>query len=509
MSSVSNRIVKNSIFLYIRLILSTAIAFIVVRLLLQSLGKVDYGIYSILAGAIAMFQMVNGTLVSSTMRFIVCAEGEQDEKKKNRIFNLVMRLHLWLGVIVALAMEISFLFFWDRLFNIPADRTLSAKVVYQFMAISVFVTFVSNPYEALIISHEKMLFFAVWGIVQSLGKLILSIILFIYARDRLILYGFGMMMIFCVFALWRWLFCRRFKESRISLKQKVDIHEIKSIFSYSGWVFCGNVSNTVLTSGSSLLLNRFFGVLVNAAEGVSAQISGQLSIFATTVMQAVNPVIMKYESAQNENQAIALSCTSSKMIGYIYIVMLVPFLYEADFVLTLWLKDVPDYTVVFARLTVIRILFTLLSTPFVTYLNATGHIRNFEICDTLIHFGTLFASYLWLKFGGTPVVVYVSLLICVITRMVFRVFWVGKESSFRQKDFWFGVFGRCISIGLMVMSLIYPVYAFIHNNWIRLFAVCGCSVVLVSVAVWFFGLSSKEQIAIRNLIKTSKLFSLA
>ena len=507
MSSVSKRIVKNSVFLYIRLILSTAIAFIVVRLLLQSLGEVDYGVYSILAGAIAMFQMVNGTLVSSTMRFIVCAEGEKNEEKKNRIFNLVMRLHLWLGLIVALAMEICFLFFWEKVFNIPADRTLSAKVVYQFMALSVFVTFVSNPYEALIISHEKMLFFAIWGIVQSFGKLFLSIILFIYAGDRLILYGFGMMMIFCVFALWRWLFCRRFKESKISLKQKVDIHEIKSIFFFSGWVFCGNVSNTVLTSGSSLLLNRFFGVLVNAAEGVSAQISGQLSIFATTVMQAVNPVIMKYESARNEDQAIVLSCTSSKMIGYIYIMMLVPFLYETEFVLTLWLKDVPDYTIIFCRLAVIRVLFTLLSTPFVTYLNATGHIRNFEISDALIHLGTLFASYIWLKSGGTPVIVYISLLICVIVRMVLRVFWVGKESSMKQRDFWVGVFGRCVLIGMTVMIMIYPVCAFIHNNWIRLFAVCGSSVVLVLVAVWFFGLSSKEQIAIRSLIKTLKLFS--
>ena len=504
MSSVSKRIVKNSLFLYFRLAYSTIAAFVVIRLLLQSLGEVNYGIYSILAGAVAMFQMVNGTLVTSTMRFIVCAEGEQDEEKKSRIFNLALRVHLWMALLVALAMEIGFLFFWERIFNIPAERVAAAKIVFQFMVVLTFCNTLTNPYEALIISHERMAFFALWGIVQATGKLLLSLVLFYFVGDRLILYGAGMLAIFGGAALWRVLFCRKFPESRVVLGRKIDLAELRALFLFSGWTFCGNVSNAVLTSGNSLLLNHFFGVLVNAAEGVAAQISGQLSIFATTIMQAVNPVIMKYESSNNTDRALSLTCMSSKFIGLVFLFMAIPFLFEADFVLSIWLKEVPEYAVVFCRLAVIRVVFTLLSTPFVTYLNATGNIRNFELTDGAVHILTLVAGFVWLKFGGAPVTVYICVLICVIVRMACRIFWVVRNSGFDPKDFLIGCLGRCALVGGVVSLLLWPLMEFMDNGWMRFFAVCVSSVLLMAIAIWFLGVTQRERQLLLDLVKRKR-----
>lgn len=500
MGNVANRIAKNSLFLYGRLIFTTAVSLIAVRLLLQTLGVADYGIFNLISGVIAMLQVLNGTMTASTMRFIVCAEGEHDDVKKIRVFNLALQIHFWMAVIIVAAMQFCFFFLWDHFFNLPMDRVFAAKVVFQFMVIVSFCTIVTNPYEAVIIAHERMFFFSLWGILQSAGKLLLCIALFFWGADRLLFYGFGMMLVLGGTAFGRMFYCRQFPESRICLHCQMDKKEVLQMFSFSGWTFCGNVSNTIVASGSSILLNRFFGVLVNAAEGVSMQISGQLSVFATTIMQAVNPVIMKYESSKNQSAALKIACSSCRFTVYIFLFLALPFLFEVDFVLQIWLKDVPEYTAVFCRLTVIRCVFTLLSNPFVTYLNATGKIKRYEVTESILHLGTLIFSYLLLLAGAPPIAVYVMLLLCVFARMISRIFWMTKETTFDAKDFWIDCFGRFVVITSVVLLGTLPVFYFVRNPVARFFSVCTTSSLLMILSIWRFGLTINEQQGIKELL---------
>ncbi len=506
MSDVTKRIAKNSLFLYGRLFFTTAVSLIAVRLLLQALGATDYGIFSIISGVIAMLQLLNGTMATATMRFIVCAEGEHDAIKQNRIFNLAMRIHFVMALIIALSMEFCFFFLWDKLFNLPLERVFAAKVVFQYMVFISFCSISTNPYESVIIAHERMIFFSLWGIFQAAGKLALCIALFYWGADRLLFYGFGMMLVLSGTAVWRITYCRQFPESRIRLSCPIKKQELLQIFSFSGWSFCGNVSDTIACTGSSILLNRFFGVLVNAAEGISSQISGQLAIFATTVMQAINPVIMKYESSNNQSAALKIANCSCRFTIFIFLFFAMPFLFEIDFIMRLWVKNVPEYTAVFCRLTVIRSAFILLSNPFVTYLNATGKIKGFEVTDCFLHFGTLLASYLLLLAGMPPPAVYVALLVCCLVRLITRVFWAARAGNFAQSDFWIGCFGRAATICAIVLLGTFPVYFSIHHPVIRLFAVSITTSLLTLAGSWFIGMTVAERDRVKKLFIKKNIF---
>ncbi len=495
-----SRIIRNTIYLYIRLAVSTIISLLIVRLILKSLGQVDYGIYSIISGLVALFRIVDGTLVTSTTRFIIYAEGKNNDAKKNRVFNIAMRLHLGLASIVAIIMEIAFILFWDRMLNIPEDHMFAAKVVYQFMVVSSFLTTLTNPYEALIVSHEDLGFLAIWGITQSVAKLAMSIGLFYITSNKLIIYGLGMLLIYIGAACSRYIYCGKYKERKISFSH-FGLSDYLMITNFTGWIAIGTITNAILISGCNLLQNSFFGVLVNAAEGIATQVSGQMTIFATTIMQAVTPVIIKSESGSDRLQSFVLTIRSSKIIGYVFIMMIIPFILKADYILKIWIHDIPEHAVAFCQFAVAKSYFNAISYPFFTFLNAIGNIKRYQISESIMNISSLIVAYFLLFLGGFPEVIYILLMGYEFFRMVLRVIELKRLYSFKLSDFFISNLGTNIAVGLTTAAIIFYVTKLIRVDSIKLIVACLASFSLISAYVYFFELTESEKRMLKQKIE--------
>ncbi|MEI6067814.1 MAG: hypothetical protein WCP96_10765 [Methylococcaceae bacterium] len=323
-----HRVATNTGILYLRMAITVFISLYATRLVLTALGVEDFGLYNLVGGVIAMLGFLNASMAGATQRFMSFAQGAGDIDKVKRIFNMSTLLHIGIALVVVIVLEIAGYFFFNGLLDIAVDRMATAKLVYQFMVISTLFTIVSVPYEAVITSHENMLFYAILGIVESVLKLAIALYItygtldlptglsisaeqihITYSTfDNLIVYGLLMAVLSILMLLIRRIYChRKYSECELSLKKHYDKSLLKQISGFAGWSFMGTASSMIANYGQGILMNVFFGTVVNAAQGVTNQISGQLGVFATTLLKALNPMIDKSEGAGDRRLMIKVT----------------------------------------------------------------------------------------------------------------------------------------------------------------------------------------------------------
>ena len=498
----SNRIIKNTGFLYARMAITVFLSLYTTRLILNSLGVSDFGIFGIVGGAIGMLSFLDGAMAAATQRFMSFVEGEGDEIKKRRVFNVSIVLHIGIAVLVACMLELASLAFFGGVLNIAPDRIYAAKAIYHFMVISAFFTIVTVPFDAAINSHEDMLFYSITGVMESVLKLILAIWITYTLHDKLIVYGLFIAIITIITLFIKQIYCSiKYKECKVQPMQYFDNSIFKEMTCYAGWNFIGSMGTVVGNYGSGLVVNHFFGTAVNAAQSITGQLNGQLLSFSNNMLKALNPVIVKKEGEGNRDSMLKHSLTGCKLSYILLAVFAIPFLAETPYILKLWLKIVPDWTILFCRLFIVTTMIQQFTITFNTTIGATGRIKAISLFNSLIALLPNIVYIILFSLGASPVWLYILILINLgIFSGVFMVYQCKVKCDLDIAYFLKNVVvGNVIStlISLSIACLL--VIAQAESIYRLLLIVIVCPIIYLT-GTYFWVFNADEKSIIQNLV---------
>ena len=403
-NSVNNkRIAKNTIYLYLRMLFVMAIGLYTVRAILDILGVVDYGIYNVVGGVVTMFAFMNRTLSTSSQRFFSIELARDDKERLSKWFCLNITSFLMIGVVIAIFLETVGLWFLNTQMTIPDERMTAANVVYQLSIVSFLFHIISVPYLALIIAHEKMNVFAYVGILEALGRLAIVFILTMLTYDKLIIYGILILLLSLSVAFSYIFYCRKhYSESKY--RWYWNMVEVKELLGFSGWHFLGTFSTSCRSQGINILLNMFFNPAVNAARAIAFQVNSHILQLSSNFFTAIKPQIYKSYAKQEFDELFKLMMRGSIFSAFLISIIIFPVIGNTSFILGLWLKDVPQNTVIFTRLTMLNGLIDASYAPLIAAALATGKIRKYMLTVSMIIMANVPISYIALYLGCEPAI---------------------------------------------------------------------------------------------------------
>lgn len=501
-----HRVAKNTGILYARMAITVFISLYATRLVLAALGVADFGLFNVVGGVVAMLGFLNSSMAVATQRFMSYAQGEGDLEKVKRIFNMSTILHAGIAVLMVLILEIAGYFFFNGLLNIAPDRAGVAKIIYHFMVVSTFFTVLSVPYEAVITSHENMLFYAILGIIEAVLKLVIALYLAHSAFDHLVAYGFLMAALAVFLLLLRRIYCHRnYVECVFDFRKYYEKDLMKEISSFAGWSLLGSASSMVANYGQGIVINIFFGTVVNAAQSIAAQISGQLGVFSVTLSKALNPLIDKSEGAGNREMMMKATLAGTKISFFLLSFLYIPFLIEMPYILGLWLKTVPEFTVIFCRLLLIRNLIEQFYIPLTNALAAVGNIKKFQIVSSFLNIVPIVVSFLFFSLGFPSYSLYVAFMLF-SAAMLFNVVYFAKINCDLQVGAFFKrIVFNCFMVFVLALFISSMPTFVITNDFIQFLSVCLVGVVSYLAFIWLLALSEEEKALLLNL-KSKILF---
>jgi O-antigen/teichoic acid export membrane protein len=416
----TQRIAKNTLMLYFRQILIMLVSLYTVRVVLETLGAEDYGIYNVAGGVVAMFSFVTGSLSAASQRFLAFELGRNDTKKFTLVFSQIIIVYIIFGIIILILAETVGLWFVSNKLVIPDGRFVPALWVYQCAVISFFITMMGVPYTASLIAYENMSMFAMVGIIEVILKLIIVFLLQIIHYDKLITYSLLYIMVTAAETV---LYCMYVKINykACSFRFMWDGKLIRTLTSYLGWNMVGSIVGVCKKHGVNIVLNLFSGPVVNGARAIAYQISAACSSFSYNFTTSVRPQITKSYAANNYDQMYALAFRGAKFSYFLMLLFSLPVSLEVQFLLSIWLKTVPEYTAVFAQLVLIAVLIEVISQPLITVVMAARKIRLYETIIGIVGMGNIPFAYWSLKIYGNPVAAFVIGIIVEILLLISRV----------------------------------------------------------------------------------------
>lgn len=490
----SNLIIKNTGVLYVKTFITMGISLYSTRIILNTLGATDFGLFSLIAGVIAMLTFLNNSLSSATQRYLEFNLGGGQQKKLAEIFNASVFLHLLVGFVVVLIIEGVGYFAFDKVLNIPLDRIYAAKTIFQFMVISTFFTIISVPYDAIINAHEHMFFDSIVGVIQSFGILLIAIFIQSVTSDKLIWYGFLMASLIFLLLIIRRIYCRvLYDESKVNFKKHLKKMTIKEMLTYASWSFFGAISSMFSAYGMTIVLNSFFGAKVNASYGIAAQLNGSISVFSATMMKALNPQIVKSEGNGERNRMIKLALTGSKLSYFLLAFFAFPFILEVPYILKLWLINPPEYSIIFSRLVLIVAMFSQLSLPFSNMVNAVGNIKQISVLTSIIFVLVLPTTIIAFKMGLPPFYVYFIQIISEILLLIIRAKLAHKYVGVSLKEIISIVLKPVLMITVFVLLISIPLKFFVNESLLRLLLTCVLTTIGFLLSLNFWGLDNDEK----------------
>ena len=499
-SQNNKRIAKNSFLLYIRMFVIMIITLYTSRVILQSLGVTDYGIYNVVGGVVAMMGMVSGAMSAATARYLTYELGRSDYRQLERVFSICVQIYVSISILVLIVGETVGLWFLNTQLVIPEDRIVAANWVFQCSLITIILEMIIQPYQSLIIAHEKMSLYALSSITEAVAKLITAYVIVIIPCDKLALYGCLMMSSILLARSLYVVYClRMYKESHFHFY--IDKALYKEILSYSGWNLFGSASALVKMQGLNILLNIFFNPSVNAARGIAAQINGALIQFEQNFYTAVRPQITKYYAQSDLKNMFTLIFRSSKMSFYLVLLLAVPITIEAPFIINLWLGQLPEYVIPFTRLIIAISALESISHSLMTACHATGRVALYQSLVGTALLLNIPISYIVLKMGYPPISVFIVSLFITVLCLFLRVYVVKHViQSFPSYKYIRDVIGICLLTAFL--SYIVPTIIHMISPFSLMSAVFVGLTSIVSVLVfsYYIGLTQSEKVFARSFV---------
>ncbi len=475
---VSNkRIAKNTAFLYVRMLLLLVISLYTARIVLKALGESDYGLYNVVGGIVILFSVVNGVLSSGTSRFLTFDLGSGNAANLRNTFSAAFAMHTVAALIVLVLSETVGIWFLNTQLVIPPVRMVAANWVFQFSVITAMLSLTQVPYTASIISHERMDIYAWTGLAEGVFKLLTAyIILYADLPDKLIAYGlFNLVWNVILQMYYRYYCIHNFPESRLKVVRDKTVY--KKMLSFSLWDLGGAIGGTANTQGMSFLLNIFFGLVANAARGIAVQVEANLQKFADNFMTAVRPQIVKSYAVRDYKGFFKLIFESSKFSYFLLFMVTLPVFLECEFILKLWLVNVPENTGVFLQWIMVTHVFRAMSRPVIDGCHATGNIKYLNLYTSFTILLTLPCSWLAFEMGYPPVSIFIihGFLRCLCNFVELYV--LKKEVPFSIREYINKVMLRCLLVTLLVSIPPVLIICFISPSLTRL-----CFTIIISLA---------------------------
>lgn len=491
--SDNKRLVSNTLFLYFRSIFTMAVGIFTSRVILQALGIENYGIYNVVAGFVTMFAIVSSTFTSSTQRFLSFELGRKEIKRAQDVFSLSMMIHIGLCFAFLLVAETIGLYFLNNGLNIHSDRLIAANVVYQCSIVTFIFDLLSVPYNASIIANENMKVFAYISIFEVTMKLVILYLLHLFNYDILIVYAILLMAIAIIIRFTYSIYCNRhFPESKFKICK--DKHLFKEMMSISGWNFLGSGATVFTFQGINILINIVGGgVIINAAKGVASQVENAVSKFTDNFMTSIDPQITKAYSAGDSDRLFYLMDKGSRFSFFLLAFICMPIILESKYILTIWLKAIPQYADYFVSLSLILILSRPFSTIADKILLATGKIKRTQIILSCLQLCDIPLSYFILVEFRKPYYFYSIFIfiawVSLFVRYYFVCHYIGIKVSFVFKT----IILRCLIV--LLLSLIIPIILrfSMHDSFLRFSIVSFSSVICMLNLIFFVGIDSSER----------------
>lgn len=498
--SNNKRIARNTLLLYLRMGITMAVQLYTSRIVLDALGVDDYGIYNIVGSVIVMFTFVSWPLTAAIQRFFSYELGKTGDSDINKVFNISLVAFLILTLLVTAAVEIGGSWYVTHKLNVPPGRLEAAFWVFHASTVSMAFMLMRTPFESLIISYEKMDFYAYISIAEVILKLANALSLVYFTIDKLCLFAFNQLVITAIVTGCFAFFCLR-KLPDISIRRVWDSKLFKSIVSFSGWSLLSAIAAMTATSGVNVLLNTFFGVAVNSAMGIAVQVSNAINRFATNFQTAFNPQIVKYYSSGEFGQMQTLSYRAAK-ISYLLLFMIIcPLLYNLDFVLNVWLKEVPPYTGPLCVGLIVWILLESLMTPLHTSVTATGEVKSFYITLSIVTTFVILLSWACLYAGYSPVSVVVVKCVVNVAILIVRLLYARRLTGYSIRKFISRVISPVIAVTVIMTVVMGTLSVFGTEGWSKLILYYLVSTAVFIPVAFFIALSSEERASMTLLIK--------
>lgn len=496
----NKQIAKNTLLLYSRLLITMCVGLYTSRVVLNVLGVNDYGVYNVVGGVVAMFSLFTNSLSAAISRFFAFALGKHDESKLNSVFSTSVSIQLIMAIAIIIIAEVLGFFFLDRL-NLPIERFDAARWVFHFAVLSFAINLISVPYNAAIIAHEKMSAFAYISILEVVLKLAIAFTLSISPYDKLITYAILLALVALIIRIVYGIYCKiNFQECHYHFS--FDKNMLKEMSGFAGWNFFGSGAYLFNTQGVNIVTNIFFGVATNAARGITNQVESVVKQFVTSFTTAINPQIIKSYAAGSLDYMHSLICRGAKFSYLLMLFFVVPLMFEAETVLSLWLKNYPPEAPLFLKLSLVGTMFDMLGNSTANAAWATGNIKRYYIIVSSV--GCLVFPISWICFalGCDAYFSYIVFAIIYAIVMLVKVYIIKDLVKFPAKRFFTDVLFRIIPV--TALSLILPsVFFFGLNQYhlVRFVAVTLISIISVAIFTFIIGLTNGER---NTIVKTFK-----
>lgn len=491
-SSNNKRIAKNTMLLYVRMLFLMLISLYTSRVILNALGVEDYGIYNVVGGVVTMFSVLSGSLSAAVSRFLTFELGKGEIERLEKVFSSSVTIQAVIAFVVIVLAETIGLWFLNTKMVIPEDRLEAANWCFQFSVITFAINLVSVPFNASIVSHEKMSAFAYISIIEGVGKLIIAWCIVINPIDRLVFFA-GMV------AVLAWIICyvyasyctKHFSECVCRFIYDHDL--LKQMFAFAGWNFIGASSAVLRDQGGNIILNLFFGPTVNAARAIAVKISIVVSSFVQNFMMALNPQITKSYANGDKEYMKALILQGAKFSYYILLLLCIPILLNTSFILVRWLKLVPDHAVLFVQLSLLFVMCESISHPLITAMLATGNIKYYQIVVGGLQMLNLPISYILLRYGAAPEVVIVVAVVlgqfCLAARLLMLKRMIGLSTILYIKSVYINV----LIVSFLSYLLSLGIRCLAEESVITFLLTSLCSVLVTACIEFFVGCSAPER----------------
>ena len=500
----TKRIAKNTLMLYVRTLFTMLVSLYTSRMILNTLGVSDFGIINVVGGVVGMFSVISGSLASSISRFITFELGHGDFNKLKQIFSTSVNIQIGISLIIVILAECIGVWFINHKLNIPEGRLIAANWVFQCSLLSFVIGLISVPYNACIIAHERMSAFAYISILETILKLVIVYMLFISPYDKLISYSILFVIVAIIIRLiYGWYCHNHFAECHY--KFVYDKSLIKEMSGFAGWSFFGNGAYMLNTQGVDMLINIFFGVTLNAAKGVASQVQNAVMQFVGNFTVALNPQITKSYASGDREYMNKLVCRGARFSYFLLLIFTVPIVCEADYILHLWLKTVPEYAPIFLRLMLFGTLMTLLGGTMYTAILATGKIRKYQLAVTIV--GCFVFPLTWLAFriGLPPETTYYIYIVIYLLLVFVRLYMAKGLLNFPVQLYLFDVVFRVVIVSVVAFILPLIVIRYLEPSFLRLCVSCIIGLCSSLLTINILGLEKSEREMLYK--KTSHLLS--
>lgn len=499
-TSNNKRIAKNTLMLYLRMLFLMLISLYTSRVILNALGVEDYGIYNVVGGVVSLFSMISASLNSAISRFITYELGTENRESLKRIFSSSVTIQTCIAIFFLLIAETVGMWFLNNKMVIPDTRLIAARWCLHFSALTFAINLISVPYNSAIIAHEKMSAFAYISIFEAIGKLIVAWTISIGPIDKLIFYAAMLAIIAVIVRIIYMHYCKRHFEE-CTYKFSHDLSLLKKMFGFAGWNMIGTSSAILRDQGGDILINLFFGPVVNGAKAIATQMNSAISGFVQNFMLAMNPQITKSYASGDNAYMLELVMKGAKYSYYILLFIGLPLLLNTEFVLQIWLKNVPAHSVLFVQLIIILAMSDCLSHTLVAAILAEGEIKVYMAVVGGLQLLNVPIAYITLKLGCIPEVIVIIAIVISQICLVARLLFLRKKVNLSIREFVKNVYLNVVLITLIAAILPLVLFLNLEQGWVALLVISIVSVLSTSITVLYLGLNKLERKRVLNKIK--------